>query len=290
MDNLSCIKEKVGIYLWILGVVLLLGYGGWARAQTFSCFDRNSNQIRNQIVGAMSEHTLEDAPWMVNLSSEKYGRQPFCGGTLINNTTVLTAAHCIFDPNMDIIVQRVAEDGSVNGDSRKVSAYLIHPDYSSEGNVSPNDIALLKLESPFDITPLDVPRLLPPDDADIWAQPDDCALVTGWGLTTEGGQPSEYLLGASLPLWSSEDCQEAYGRVVEAENHICAGYHEGGVSSCQGDSGGPLLVRGGPVGIIQVGVVSFGRGCARENAPGVYARVSNFYDWIFESATELAKR
>ena len=266
-------------------IFLLVTFLFLVNAQEFSCLERDSEQVRYQMAGATSTYKLADLPWMVNLS---FGNEPFCGGTLVNNTTVLTAAHCVRD---SITVRRAAEDGSAYGEALNVVDYIIHPDYNVDGNVSPNDIALLKLGGTFNVTSSQLPRLLPKKDEHLWGSANDCAFSAGWGVTEESGSmPSNILLGADLPLWSHQECLASYEQYYNEHSNICAGYKEGHVSSCQGDSGGPLLVRGGPTGFIQVGIVSFALGCARPNYPGVYTRVSSFYDWIFEAAGELAKR
>ncbi|XP_052738130.1 trypsin-7-like [Bicyclus anynana] len=101
-------------------------------------------------------------------------------------------------------------------------------------------------------------------------------LVTGWGLTSENGEGSDRLMAIRVPTLSNEDCRKSYNNYI-TENMICAGVPEGGKSTCQGDSGGPAHSKFG-----QVGIVSFGIGCARPGYPGVYARVTspNIRNWI----------
>ena len=83
----------------------------------------------------------------------------------------------------------------------------------------------------------------------------------------------------ALPVIDNAACAERYGGRI-TDGQVCAGYEQGTMDSCQGDSGGPLVVPGGPTGWTQLGVVSFGRGCAQAGAYGVYTRVSHYIDWI----------
>lgn len=264
--------------------LLLIGFFsfGIVLSQEFSCLERTDNQIRTMIVGSTDVYSKTDYPWLVNLS---VGAAPFCGGSLINNTTVLTAAHCLKYVD-NTIIRRVGEDGTPYGESLKVRDFIIHQEYNPSVSYG-NDIALLKLDGAFEVTEVELPRLLSPNLAETWGQTDDCSRVIGWGVTTQGApNTSDVLLGADLPLWSNEECQQSYGGLIEQGN-VCAGYREGLMNSCQGDSGGPLMVRGGPTGNLIVGIVSYAIGCAEPNYPTVYARVSHYYDWIFESAKTL---
>ena len=266
------------VHLWSVSVLCLAA--GVAVAQEFTCYERDENELQTQIVGSVESFTGNQLPWMVNLS---FGGTPFCGGSLVNENTVVTAAHCV---RPDMTVRRAADDGAPYGDALKVRNYIIHPEYDASTNVSASDIAVLKLDGSFDVAQAGLPFLLSPSQAANWGKPDDCAFAAGWGATAQGGNVSDILLGADLPIWSDSVCQESYGDSL-FEGTICAGYKEGEVGSCQGDSGGPLIVRGGPTGFIQIGVVSFGRGCAQPNFPTVYTRTASFYDWIFDAAESL---
>jgi trypsin len=98
--------------------------------------------------------------------------------------------------------------------------------------------------------------------------------VAGWGATCEGCAGSAGLRAVSKPVVSNAQCNTWYGGGITA-GMLCAGFAAGGRDACQGDSGGPLTQ-----GNTLVGVVSWGRGCARPNLPGVYARVAHYRAWI----------
>jgi guanylate cyclase len=86
-----------------------------------------------------------------------------------------------------------------------------------------------------------------------------------------------------VPIWTRDQCLEAgYGNKRISENMMCAGYHDGKKDACQGDSGGPMHMEGASGSMEIVGVVSWGRGCARPNLPGIYTKVVNYLPWIHE--------
>src|SRR5690606_38259024 len=124
-----------------------------AAAQEFLCYDRESD-IRLQYVGASESYSHADAPWMVNLS---FGDKPFCGGSLVNRSTVLTAAHCV---RSDMTVRLADEDWTPFGESLRVVRYVVHPDYNTRTTVSGSDLALLRLEEEFDVPLSRLPYLL----------------------------------------------------------------------------------------------------------------------------------
>jgi secreted trypsin-like serine protease len=172
------------------------------------------------------------------------------------------------------------------GDLVRVRAVHTHPDYDAVSGDA--DYALLELNKGVLRPRISLPRA---GGAALTA-PGRTATVTGWGSTVGYGPGDEVepdappqLQRVSLPLLANADCNEVYVALAEAsgeplpegtelitDNMICAGEPEGGADSCQGDSGGPLSVVEGGV-TFQVGVVSFGEGCAAPGIPGVYARL-----------------
>lgn len=120
--------------------------------------------------------------------------------------------------------------------------------------------------------------------------------VAGWGRTQEGGKSANILQELQLPVIPNTECRELYNKMGKAFSDkqfdnavLCAGDLDGGKDSCQGDSGGPLMIpqrTSGSFIYYQIGVVSYGIGCARAEVPGVYTRVTQFVDWIREKVAQ----
>uniref|UniRef100_A0A3P8VNS8 Peptidase S1 domain-containing protein n=1 Tax=Cynoglossus semilaevis TaxID=244447 RepID=A0A3P8VNS8_CYNSE len=234
--------------------------------------------LNNKIVGG------EDAsagmwPWQVSLHQSG---SHVCGGSLINNRWILTAAHCFEDTStFDWVVYlgRESQQGlNLNEVSRGLEEVIKHPDYDK--NSKDNDICLLKLSSTVDFTNYIRPVCLAAPGSSFTGG--TSCWVTGWGnirsvpLTFPGR-----LQEVNIPIVSTSQCSDTYTLTA---NMICAGVPEGGKDSCQGDSGGPLVSKTGATWV-QAGVVSFGRLCAVPNTPGVYARVSSYQSWINSHVT-----
>uniref|UniRef100_A0A3Q4BWB0 Peptidase S1 domain-containing protein n=1 Tax=Mola mola TaxID=94237 RepID=A0A3Q4BWB0_MOLML len=217
-------------------------------------------------------------PWQASLHKD---RHHICGGSLINNEYVLSAAHCFQSlvenlPNKHLaVLKEIKEEHKMLGKLR-VSRIINHPNYNPA--TQDNDIALLQLASTVQFTNYIKPVCLAAEGSVYSAGTN--SYITGWG-TVGSGVPlplPQTLQEVSVPIVSNRVCNRAYlGSITN--NMLCAGLNEGGKDSCQGDSGGPLVTEN-DTRWIQGGIVSFGEGCALAKFPGVYTRVSNYQTWI----------
>ncbi|WP_128377742.1 S1 family peptidase [Streptomyces cavernae] len=213
-------------------------------------------------------------PFMVRLSMG-------CGGALYTQQIVLTAAHCVSGSgnNTSItatagVVDLQSTTGRVQVRSTKV---LQAPGYNGTGK----DWALIKLAQPINLPTLKIATTTQYNNGDF--------TVAGWGAAREGGAQQRYLLKATVPFVDDATCKASGGSYsgLVAGEEICAGFEQGGVDTCQGDSGGPMFRKDNAGAWIQVGIVSWGEGCARPDAPGVYAEVSTFAADIARYAATL---
>ncbi|XP_042869283.1 transmembrane protease serine 9-like [Penaeus japonicus] len=223
----------------------------------------------SRIVGG-GDTEVGEYPWQVGLYTTRL-QTPYCGGSLVNNLYVVTAADC---------VQNVAEFQIILGehDYTKVSrVYVrtadqvsIHPSYNSQ--TKENNIAVIRLSSPVNLN-ADIPvkPVCLPDASDDFSG--RTAVATGWGLMAEGGLSSPALREVELTVLSEGDCP------ATSSTMLCAGEPEGGKGICNGDFGGPLVVDVDGQYVL-AGVASHGTGCARAGQPGVFTDVTSFIDWM----------
>jgi trypsin len=286
----------------------LVGHSGIASA----------GEPQPRIVGGEST-TIEDWPWQVAVACEPdsspqclgdgFDRQ-FCGGSLVAPAIVITAAHCVYDDDEEVMAFEPASDfetfvgrttlSSSQGEVIDVQEIHYFVDdgmggpllqaQSTDPGTNPElfnpvtlewDVAIMQLESEASQLPI---KIAGPDETDLWA-PGRPAYISGWGSVDDGSFPDD-LRAAEIETISDTDCEEAYppppppppdpaGPFFSVATMHCAGFLEGGVDTCGGDSGGPLVVPIDGGGFRLVGDTSWGLGCAFPEFPGVYGRIAD---------------
>jgi secreted trypsin-like serine protease len=283
----------------VAGLALLLLAGLLASAPAGA---GQSGEVGGTVVGG-EPITIDEAPWQVallgdvDLTDDSWWYFQFCGGTILSESVVMTAAHCIRDdttgedtPASSLMVLAGSDDlDDTSILPVQVARWSIHPRYEADLSTDPaaytDDVAYLLLEDPLTFSD-DVQPISTDDGSDpTLAEGGDLAWTSGWGATVELPDSSDdypnLLHAVEVPIVSDSDCVEAFddlpdfeGSDVDPDVQVCAG--TGTEDSCYGDSGGPLWVddEGTPV---QVGIVSWGPLlCADDVAPGVYSEVAAF--------------
>ncbi|XP_071027549.1 tryptase-2-like [Oncorhynchus clarkii lewisi] len=245
-------------------------------------------QARSSIAGG-KDAQKGSWPWIVYLLITDNTGSFRCGGSLLTEEWVLTAAHCV-DPNDNPIPDRssiILETHSLNEPSvlyRSISRIVSHPQYQKQRFALLHDIALVKMREKVSFSSL-VKNMSLPKPSEVFGTWSKC-FVAGWGNVGNNGKLSGNWTLQELKVTISKrrTCKKKIPAFTD--NMLCASSMEGRKGSCQGDSGGPLVCRSSGE-IVQVGIMSFGNtnGCALKGFPGVYTRVKCYMDFISETIT-----
>ncbi|XP_038591664.1 serine protease 33 [Micropterus salmoides] len=231
-------------------------------------------------------------PWQVDIQTSADGH--ICGGSIIAETWILSAAHCFPNPSDLSSYTVYAGRYQLNGVNRDQSVHGLSQVVIPSGFADPQtgkDLALAQLSSPVTWSDYIQPICLPAS-GNLFPDGMLCS-VTGWGDIRDGVPLSGLgtLQEVQVPIISQSSCQEMYqtdptDQVDILDDMMCAGYQRGGKDSCQGDSGGPLVCQINGTWV-QAGVVSFGLGCAQSNKPGVYVRLTSYTSFIRSTVLDI---
>ena len=258
-----------------------------------------------KVVGG-SQVPISDYPYQAaitrnpNMFAGSAFQRFFCGGSIVAQVLVITAAHCVFDfddnqftnPNLYAAVTGRSTLSASDGQEIPFANYVFPTDGSGNPLFDPvtfeNDVVLAQLSAPTSAPPI---KIAGPDETAIWERGMD-AFVSGFGAAQEGGGKQDNLRAAMIAIIGDSTCTggKVYGNTVFPAVQVCAGRLAGGVDTCQGDSGGPLVVPTLASGLRLIGDTSFGVGCARPFKPGVYGRLASdpLRTFLQSSALSLA--
>ncbi|XP_025161569.1 uncharacterized protein LOC105191948 [Harpegnathos saltator] len=257
-----------------------------------TCGIRDDSYAPSQPFPADSEKTyFAEFPWMVALLVKSTGESDVfqCGGSMINDRAVLTAAHCVISQKPENLVARFGQWDAVNNaqalpaQEADVLAIITHPTYYSGGLF--HDVAVLVLEKSITYSANILPICLP-EQGMVFAAGTRC-YGTGWGSSSFGpeGTYQAKLRKVDVPIVDRAVCQTRLRSTKLGEyfqlhgSFICAG-GEANKDMCRGDGGGPLACQTATGQFFQAGIVSWGIGCGTSDIPAVYTSVSQHRQWI----------
>ncbi|OQR79970.1 mannan-binding lectin serine protease 1-like [Tropilaelaps mercedesae] len=249
-----------------------------------SAYSRSTHAQNGKIIAGTTAR-IGSHPWMVMLWSPK--KKAFCGGSLLNQRWVLTAAHCLVnfqEDGAEISLALGKHDQTKEEDNEviaRIEKFYVHPDFDPATYDS--DLALIRMNIEVQFTDYIIPICL--GEADFIRKTffnyKDLryGTVAGWGKLSEGGGQPRFLQEIKIPLVEPDKCRASTTHPVTS-NMFCAGYNQDIVGdACKGDSGGAFTVESGGRWY-SVGVVSWGVGCGRAGNYGFYIKLDNYHTWI----------
>ncbi|KAF2887012.1 hypothetical protein ILUMI_19161 [Ignelater luminosus] len=221
--------------------------------------------VDDRIVGGQHAK-IQDYPYQLSFEiSNKHN----CGASLIKPNVAITAAHCTIGQNSSFITLRGGSNFvHKGGQVVKVLNICNNPKYTR--SIIDYDVSVLLLDPAFVLC--DNVQTIPLQPVNLDVPTGTVANVSGWGRLSADGESPTQLQIVQVPKVEDSECEKSYKKSNNTITNrmVCFGYTKGGKDACQEDSGGPLVINGKLFGI-----VSWGRGCAAPEFPGVYAKVSH---------------
>uniref|UniRef100_A0A8D0IU88 Coagulation factor IX n=1 Tax=Sus scrofa TaxID=9823 RepID=A0A8D0IU88_PIG len=240
-----------------------------------------SNQSSDDLIRIVGGENAKPGqfPWQVLLNGKI---DAFCGGSIINEKWVVTAAHCI-EPGVKITVvagEYNTEETEPTEQRRNVIRAIPHHSYNATVNKYSHDIALLELDEPLTLNSYVTPICIADKEYTNIFLKFGSGYVSGWGRVFNRGRSATILQYLKVPLVDRATCLRSTKFTIYS-NMFCAGFHEGGKDSCQGDSGGPHVTEVEGTSFL-TGIISWGEECAVKGKYGIYTKVSRYVNWIKE--------
>ncbi|XP_050314731.1 brachyurin-like [Anthonomus grandis grandis] len=227
-----------------------------------------------RIVGGQ-EANAHQFPYQVGLYVTYAMNQAFCGGSLISQNYVLTAAHCAEGAvSMQVILgaHNISDTSESSRQTQTSATFIVHPSWDS--STLTNDVALVKLTTPAELNSY-VQIIQLASGSNSYAN--NQGIATGWGKTIDSqSSVTDILRYETNTIMNNEQCKATdsdYASVIK-DTHLCQS-GEGIRGICKGDSGGPLVTNG-----VQVGITSFSYKSCEAGKPSVFTRITSFSDWI----------
>ncbi|XP_077746681.1 chymotrypsinogen 2-like [Canis aureus] len=257
-------------FLWLLSCFALVG------AASSHCGVPAIEPVLNGLSRIVNGEDAVPGSWPWQVSLQDSTGFHFCGGSLISEDWVVTAAHCgVRTSHLVVAGEFDQSSNEENIQVLKIAEVFKNPKFNMF--TVRNDITLLKLATPARFSETVSPVCLPQATDEF--PPGLMCVTTGWGRTKyNANKTPDKLQQAALPLLSNAECKKFWGSKI-TDVMICAG--ASGVSSCMGDSGGPLVCQKDGAWTL-VGIVSWGSGTCSTSVPAVYSRVTELIPWVQE--------
>ncbi|XP_050554894.1 trypsin, alkaline B-like [Spodoptera frugiperda] len=246
----------------------------------------------SRVIGGSSVY-VESHPSIASLQTWDWFTNMFwqaCGGIILNNRAILTAAHCLDGDNVDLWRIRIGSSfANTYGQAHLIDRHIAHTSYSSR--TLENNIAILHSVTTFTFndraSPASIagPNYHIADNQNVWAvgwgQIYGCSEPRSMSTTHERRIGSEALRQVAQVIINQETCRSNYAArdIAITDNMLCSGWHTNGRGHCDKDSGSPLYHNG-----VVVGIFTFSVGIAQANFPSVHTRVSSYTSWITSNA------